>query len=238
MGAQRWVLAYEGDAGGLRVTGGVPLPAGRRLEVGREGELALGVSVPSTRISRRALAVTAGDHGWRLEVGNRGGAVIHPWGQAPVLPGVENTVNWPLVAVRMLPDTGGTQHWVLIEADDLTVTRAGAIPPQPLTTHTDRAERPGDLPSGELEAVRTVFAAQLSWPPRHPAEALLLKQAATQLGISISGVQERLKSAQNRAARLGLQRGVGLTDPAYLHVLVGAGYLAVPAGHHHQVGLG
>jgi hypothetical protein len=83
-----------------------------------------------------------------------------------------------------------------------------------------------------------VFAELLAWPPRQGAEPLLLKQAASRIGISVSGVQDRLKAARARALRLGLHREVALTDPSYLYVLVRGGYLDPPAGHQSRSGPG
>jgi hypothetical protein len=223
-------MAYECDGTGCRVTAVARPEIGRCVDVGREGELALGVKVPNTRVSRRAVCVTPIAHGWRIEVTNRNGAVLHRWAQAPEL-GRVSSVDWPLVGVRMLPDSGPSRHWVLLEADDVAVGCAAPAPGDPVT---DLADRPGDLPPAEREALQTVFAAQLQWPPRQPAEPLLLKQAAARLGISVSGVQERLRAARSRALRVGLDREVGLTDPSYLYVLVRAGYLPPPRDHPHR----
>lgn len=233
--AERWVMAYEGSGGEYRVTAAERLPIGRSLDVGREGELPLGVEVPSGTVSRRALYLTSTRRGWHVVVTNRNGALLHRWGQAPELAGGENVVEWPLLAVRLLPDDGSSVHWMLLEADDLTVTRDGtdaSAAPKPRLT--DLADRPGGLPPAEREAVYTVFAEQLRWPPRPNAEPLLLKQAATRLGITVSGVQERLRAARGRALRLGLGREVGLTDPSYLHVLVAGGYLPQPRDFPHR----
>src|SRR5438477_240662 len=72
--------------------------------------------------------------------------------------------NRPLVAVRMLPDSGSSQHWALLQADDLPITPAGAVALRS-HTQTDHVEPPGQLPPGEREALQTVFEPQLSWPP-------------------------------------------------------------------------
>lgn len=234
MGA-RWVMAYEGTPGACRVTSARQVSIGQPLEIGREGELALGVEVTNTAISRHAVTVTATAHGWELTVINRNGAVLHPWGQAPELAAISgrDTVNWPLVAVRMLPDTAVSQHWVLIEADGLPVTPAGPIASNSLT-ETDRVSRPGQLPDGERKAVITAFADQLSWPPIHPAIPLQLKQAASRLGKSISATQDSLGAARDRAARLGYASTGALTEPGYLYALVRAGYVEPPTSFPHR----
>jgi hypothetical protein len=231
VGRDRWVMAYECDSTGCRVTAVAHPEIGRCVDVGREGELALGVKIQNTQVSRRAVCVTPTGHGWQIEVTNRNGAVLHRWAQAPELGTRMSSIGWPLVGVRMLPDSGSSRHWVLLEADDVPV---GDGPPPHGDAVTDLADRPGDLPRAEREALQTVFAAQLHWPPRQPAEPLLLKQAASRLGISISGVQERLRAARGRALRVGLDREVGLTDPSYLYVLVRAGYLPPPGDHPHR----
>lgn len=48
-------------------------------------------------------------------------------------------------------------------------------------------------------------------------------------GVTESAVQDHLGKALNRALQLGLHHPVGLTDPEYLHLLVRAGYLPLPA---------
>ena len=226
--AERWIIVFERDARGRRITATAQARLGHRFEIGREGELPLAVAVPDTAISRLAAAVTATEHDWLVEVANRNGAVVHPWGQAPELARHRDSLAWPLIGIRMLPDSPAGEHWVLLEADDLSPAPAGPSTSRRGATRTDRAARPGDLPPGERQALQTVFADLLAWPPRHPAEPLLLKQAATRIGISISALQDRLRAARTRAQRLGLDRDVALTDPSYLHVLVRAGYLDPP----------
>src|SRR4051794_15891817 len=105
MSAARWVLAYECDARGCRVTAAEQVPLGHRREIGREGDLPIAVTVPNPAVSRHAAGVTPTEHGWQIEVLNRNGAVLHPWGQAPELAGARETVNWPLVGLRLLPDS-------------------------------------------------------------------------------------------------------------------------------------
>jgi hypothetical protein len=215
------------------VTSARLLSAGERVEIGREGDLAIGVAVPNGGISRRALSARATEHCWELEVANRNGAVLYPWGQAPRRAQRQAAVNWPLVALRMLPDTASSQHWVLLESDDRAVSPAGPIPSMELT-QTDRVDPPGELSPAENEALRTVFEQHLSWPPQHTPEPLLLKQAAKRLGLSISGLQDRLKAARARAMRLGHTSVGGLTDPAYLYTLIRAGYLDPPTNFPHR----
>lgn len=234
MGGDRWVMVYEGDADGCLVTAVSHLQVGQSVDAGREGELAIGVEAANRQVSRWAAVVTPTERGWRVDVTNRNGAVLHRWAQAPELAAPTSTVNWPLVGLRMLPDSGSTQHWLLLEADDLAV-RAGSDAHGPGGTATDLADRPGELPQAEREALLTVFAGQLRWPPHRPTEPpMLLKQAAARLGITISGVQERLRAARSRALRVGLDREVGLTDPSYLYILARAGYLQPPADRPHR----
>lgn len=82
---------------------------------------------------------------------------------------------------------------------------------------------------GEIVALELVFEDYVAWrPPVAPPEPRQLKQVARRLGKSLSGVQDRLRSAQGKALRLGLARPSTLTHPDYFHHLVAAGYVAVP----------
>lgn len=223
----RYIVAWEGDSTGLRTTGSRPVTVGQTVDVGREGDLALGVRVPNRGVSRVAATITPTEAGWRIGVRNRNGAVLHPWGQLPQYEARDTLLHWPLVGVRMLHEGDETQHWVLLVADDLSVTPAGPDPSMAGATNTDRVGRPGELPPAERAALLTIFEELLAWPPRHPAVPLQLKQVATRLGISVSGVQERLNAARRRAERLG-NRSVSPTDPSYLFALVRGGYLPLP----------
>jgi hypothetical protein len=231
---ERWVLSYEDDpqAGG-RVTAGRPVPIGASVEIGREGELPIGVG--DAAVSRIAASATATKTGWLVEVSNRNGAVLHPWGQAPELAQARNTIHWPLVALRLLPDVGTVRHWILLEADDLPVTPAGPMPARTVTTRTDRAPRPRPLTHGEREALHLVFDHLLSWPPRLASGPLLLKQAGRRVDKSISAVQFHLGNAQTKALELGLPHKGQVTDPGYLFVLVQAGLLEPPTDRAHRV---
>jgi hypothetical protein len=81
-----------------------------------------------------------------------------------------------------------------------------------------------------MTALELVFADYLAWPPATSAPVpRQLKQVATRLGKSLSGVQDRLRSAQEKALRLGLPRATTLTNPDYFHVLVAAGYIRMSA---------
>ncbi|MDT7581388.1 MAG: hypothetical protein QOK35_2652, partial [Pseudonocardiales bacterium] len=128
-----------------------------------------------------------------------------------------------------------SRHWVLLEADDLPIVPGGPRATQTDITPTDRIERPSGLPPAEHEALYTVFEAQLQWPPRDAVEPLLLKQAAKRIGITVSGLQDRLKAARTRAMKLGMGARVGLADPMYLYLLVRAGYLAPPTSFPHRL---
>lgn len=230
MQSERWVAVYEGTGAGRSVTAVRPLQPGSRVGVGREGQLLVGVRTPNQGISRRAVEVISTPAGWQVEIPNRNGAVVHPWAQPSQVAGRGDTIviNWPLVGVRLRHESETSQHWVLLSAGDLTVTPAGPGVPDPGTTQTDRAALPSQLPRSEREALQVVFADLLRWPPRYPAPPLLLKQAASRIGISVSGLQDRLKAVRARAAKLGLHTEGALTDPSDLYALVRAGYLALP----------
>jgi len=89
---------------------------------------------------------------------------------------------------------------------------------------------PRPLTPAEKAALQAVFEPHLAWPPRvTPAEPLQLKQAARRLDITASAVKVRLEGARAKAELLGLERPAGVTDPAYLYVLVAAKYLRPPS---------
>lgn len=233
MGAQRWALAYEFEPDRCAVPVGVPLALRQPLLIGRHGDLPLGVEVYDRGVSREAAVITATDQGWDVRISNTNGAVIHPWGQAPILAAQRNFLTWPLIGIRFLTGTDAgveekMQHWVLLESDTIAVTPFGARSSGPGPTTTSKGDPPRPLSAAQEQAVRLVFAPQLCWPPVQPAVPRQLKQVARALGITEGAVQQRLAPVQGRALRLGLHREVLLTDPEYLYLLVRAGYLDPP----------
>jgi hypothetical protein len=131
---------------------------------------------------------------------------------------------WPLVGIKLAGAERSQQHWVLLESDAYlggeptdTVTRTGV---------THRENLPPPLAPAELTALTTTFAEYLRWPPpTTPPQPRQLRHVATRLGKSLSGVQDRLRSAQGKALRLGLPSPATLTHPEYFYVLVAAGYV-------------
>jgi hypothetical protein len=222
------VLVLEGPPDARTVTAARDLAVAESIDVGREGALPMGVTVPNTAISRVAVSVRIAEGGWNIVAPNRNGAVLYPWGQPPTRADREASVRWPRIGIRVLPDTSNGQHWVLLESDQFPPV--GLTPPAGESVRTDLEDRPGKLTPAERSALHVVFEQHLSWPPHRHPEPLLLKQASTRLGLSISGVQDRLKAARARAGRLGYLGGGGSTDPGYLYILVRAGYLD-PPGH-------
>lgn len=231
---QRWVLAYEFDEHRCCVPVGMQLPLGQPLLLGRHGDLPLGVEVPDLGVSREAAVITATDHGWDVRIGNRHRAVIHPWGQAPVLAAARNFLTWPLIGIRVLNGADPAvveekkEHWLLLESDMIAVTPVGAGTGRHSATTTHKGKETRPLSPGQQEALGLVFAAQLQWPPVQPAVPLQLKQAARLLGVGVGAVQQRLAVAHERARLLGLHRDVYLTDPEYLYLLVRAGFIDPP----------
>lgn len=224
---EQWVLVRETDAGRALTPVGLRVAFGRTVCVGREGDLLLGRVVADTGISRRSLAVTATPEGWRIETTNRNGAVIHPWGLTPYRAQRSHLVRWPLVGVRVLGSENRHQHWVLLESDHYLDADGSAV--QEGSSLTTSGPVPPALAPAELSALELVFADHLAWPPPiTPPEPRQLKQVAGRLGKSLSGVQDRLRSAQDKALRLGLARPTTLTHPDYFHVLVAAGYVRFP----------
>ncbi len=228
-GGERRITVYEGDDVALAVTSSRRVLPGVRLCVGREGDLLIGMQPVNLGISRRAVYVTAMPSGWRIEVRNRGGAYLHPWAQPSLAATTDDTLSWPLVGVRLLHESEGSQHWVLLSADDLPVTPAGPTSSVPSPVATRGGDRPRPLSRGQREALAVVFGELLCWPPRHPATPLLLKQAARRIGISGSALQGRLAEAWNKAVELGLPGSTReLTDPDYFYALVRGGYIESP----------
>lgn len=230
---ERWVLAYEQGPGQVSGPTGMRLPLGRPLLVGREGDLPLGVEVLDPGVSRRAVEVTATAAGWDVTVSNTNGAVLHAWGQAPLLVAGRQQLVWPRIALRVLngdktTGAGSRLHWLLFESDRSPVTPGGAQPGANSTSATFKPKPPPPLTPEQLDAVQVVFSELLEWPPRLPAKPVKLSTAARKLGISESGVQERLRKAQDKALQVGLHQVGGLTDPEYLYVLVRAGFVAPP----------
>lgn len=228
---ERWVAVYEGAGSGPAVTAARQVQQGSQLQVGREGDLLVGVRIENRGVSRQAVNVTSTPAGWRIELRNRNGAFLHPWAQPWQLAAQhsEHIINWPLVGIRLRHESDAMLHWVLLSAHDLAVTSAGPTPTELGSTQTDRAALPSQLPPAEREALRMVFGELLDWPPRYPATPMLLKQAAPRLKISVSGLQDRLKYARKRASTLGAVDDGSLTDPGYLYALVRGGYLTVPS---------
>jgi len=222
-GAGAWVLVRESCPTYSLVPTGVaagPEP----LTVGRNGTVPVGVELVDEGISRVAVTVTAGRAGWTIDVGNRNGAVVHPWGLAPQRALATQTVRWPLVAVRITGTRPDQQHLLLLEND----AYAGEDSPSEggTTVITRLSSPPPPLAPAELQALYLTFRDFLVWPPpTTPPQAQQLKQVATRSGKSLSGVQDRLRSAMEKALRLGLPSPTTLTNPDYLHVLVAAGYL-------------
>ncbi len=87
------------------------------------------------------------------------------------------------------------------------------------------------LTRAQLDALTTVFAPHLAGGPVPGPLPVKLEAAARRLGVSDGAVAQRLEAAQQRAYKLGSHRQVGVTDPDYLYVLVGNGYLPAPGGH-------
>ena len=235
MGDRRWVLTYETGPVERPVPMAVDLRIGQSVLAGRHGELPVGVDVPDQGISRCAATVTATAEGWRIDITNKHGAVLHPWGQAPSLAGSHLVLAWPRIAILLLngstrggPRTEDVQHWLLMEADTLNVTPRGPNPTANTTSRTYEGEPPPPLTAAQHEAINAVFADFLGWPPLLRPEPRKLAAAARRLGISEAGVKDRLSNARDKATQLGGHRQVGLTDPEYLYTLIGAGYLRPP----------
>jgi hypothetical protein len=225
--ADAWITVREGtpDSAPMTTTAGVAL--GQQVTVGRAGHVVVGVDVADSGISRVVATITATPDGWTIRDTSRNGIVIHPWGLAPLRATTDVRLHWPLIGLRVLGTEPDARHWVLLECDQYTID--GADPNQAVGT-TLQADPPRPLTPAEQQAIATIFEAILAWPPPLiPGEPLQLKQAGRRLGITASAVKVRLEGARAKAELLGLDRPVGVTDPAYLHVLAAAGYVLPPS---------
>lgn len=221
----------------LRPDAVISLVEGVSVVVGREGDAPVAFDPVDTGVSRKALTVSVDREFWELEVTNSNHAWIHAWGQRPAWVESGSTVRrrWPRVGVLLIGGNQGIHHWVLLESDEYRSQRQDHPPmsTDPVTPGQTRVKGPADdLTRPQLEAVQTVFAKHLAWPPVVTAEPMLLNAAARRLGgVSQNAVSDRLKQAQARAYGLGPQRQVGVMNPEYVYILAGAGYLPVPDFH-------
>jgi hypothetical protein len=202
---------------------------GQSLLIGREGDLPAGVEIADTGISRRALTVAARPDGWQIISTNGNGAVLHPWGQAASWLERNKPLSrrWPRIGIRLIGSLHDAQHWVLLESDQYELPAIAELHGRP-STNTLRPARPGPLTAAQLDALRTVFAPHLAWPPVPGALPVKLEAAARRLHVSDGAVAQRLEAAQQRAYKLGSHRQVGVMDPEYMYVLVSNGYLPAP----------
>ena len=224
--ADAWITVREGAPDTAPVTTTTGVSIGQQVTVGRAGHVVVGVDVADSGISRVVATITATPQGWTVRDSSRNGIVIHPWGLAPLRATTDVRLHWPLIGLRVLGAEPDARHWVLLECDRYAIDAADLK--QAVGT-TLQADPPRPLTPAEQQALATVFEAILAWPPPLvPAEPLQLKQASRRLGISASGVKVRLEGARAKAELLGLDRPVGVTDPAYLHVLAAAGYICLP----------
>jgi hypothetical protein len=161
MHAENWILVRESAPDRSQVPIGVRVGFGHTVIVGREGDLDLGIEFLDVGISRNAVAVSATQEGWRIEVPNRNGAVIHPWGLAAYRAQPVQRLRWPLVGVRVAGAEPSQQHWVLLESDAYAVgsddTASGTMP-----ALTRRGAPPPPLAPAELSALELVFADHLA----------------------------------------------------------------------------
>jgi hypothetical protein len=231
-----WIITRSSLPGAAPATSCTAASPDLPITIGRRAEVSLGVDVPDEGISRVALAITATTDGWVITNTSRNGVIVNPWGLAPQRPTATLRLRWSLIAVRVFGTRSDARHVVLLECDEYDVAHsvpiivpgptAGATPPRPLR-------------SAEIAALEVVFEPALAWPLLDsPAEPLQLKQAGRRLGITASAVKVRLEGARAKAELLGLERQAGVTDPAYLHVLVASGYLRPPTQRCHPTRIG
>jgi hypothetical protein len=224
---EAWITVREALDGRTPTTSTTGIPLNQPVTVGRAGQVSLGVGVPDSGISRIVATITATPRGWTIHDTSRNGIIIYPWGLAPVHTTTDTRLRWPLIGLRVLGAEPDARHWLLLECDQYTTDAVGSTRSVSTTVQTDP---PRPLTPAEQEALSTVFEATLAWPPPlTPTEPLQLKQAGRRLGITASAVKVRLEGTRAKAELLGLEHQVSVTDPAYLHLLVAAGYVRPPA---------
>jgi len=222
-----WITVREGTPHSAAVTTATGVSIDQQVTVGRTGHIVVGIDVADSGISRVVATITATPHGWTVRDTSRNGIVIHPWGLAPLRATTDVRLHWPLIGLRILGAEPDARHWVLLECDRYVID--GSNTNQVVGT-TLQADPPRPLTPAEQQALATVFQSILAWPPPLiPAEPSQLKQAGRRLGITASAVKVRLEGARAKAKLLGLDRPVGVTEPAYLHVLAAAGYVPLPS---------
>jgi hypothetical protein len=226
----RVVVAYRGvdDAPVRLVHEPLLVASDVTVRLGRKDDVLIGTEPEDRGISRHALVVTAAQYGWQVQFTNGNGAAVYLWGQPRIWVGgrSEQQFCWPRVGIRLIGSSLRFQYWVLLEADRYAIVDAGVSVSR--AGSTNLRDRPRPLTRPQLAAVTTVFAQHLAWPPLAAASSMKLATAARRLGISTTGVQDRLGDAQVRARQLGWDGTASLMDPDYLYVLVRSGYLPVP----------
>lgn len=233
MSALQIVLrTYYADNRTAPVESVYPVALNAAVTVGRVADLGTDVFSHDDGVSRIALTVTVEAHAWVLRMGNRNGAVLQPWAQAPDWLSADSTrtVCWPRVGVRLVGNDHAAEHWVLLEGDRYQVPVPADSPSSP--EETLLKPRPRELTANQLAAVYATFESHLSWPPASRPVARSLEAVAHRLGVTPSAVRERLKPVQERARDLGLHEPLGVTEPDYVYHLAAHGYLPdVPPAH-------
>lgn len=191
------------------------------------------MAIDDSGVSRKAVLLRVGPDHWDFDVLNSNHAWVHPWGQRPIWVESNTTVRkrWPRIGILLVGRDEQLHHWVLLESDVFASQwrdRQSSGGSTSNTVETKVKAAAGGLTGPQLEAIRTVFDAHLSWPPVVSADPMLLDSAARRLGIAASAVALRLKQAQNRAFALGPHRQTGVTNPEYVYLLASAGYLPLP----------
>ena len=138
---------------------------GAPVTVGRLADVPLGAHLVDEGISRVAMTVTAGTGGWTIEIGNRNGAALRPWGPAPQRALATQVVRWPLVAVRIAGTRSDQQHWVLLEND---AYGGDTEPPDSGPGETRLGTLPPPLAPAERAALQMAFREFLACHRRRP----------------------------------------------------------------------
>jgi hypothetical protein len=228
--SERRVVSWARGADLPAASLAVSLDVGDVIDAGREADLPVGSDPEDPGISRVGLSITAGETAWELRVTNRNGAVLHRWGQAPAILEFERPMQlrWPRAGVRLIGKDSEVEHWILLEAGDYALPRPGE-PGGHAGAGTYVASAPRPLTDAQRDALQAVFEQHLAWPPITNPVVTARETAGRRLGISYTGIVDRLQGAQRKAHQLGSQQQFGLMEPDYLYILVARGYLAPPS---------
>lgn len=163
------------------------------------GHLHVSAGDQDVKLSRLAVVVAGNSGtGWRADVTNFNGVDVQAWGQAPYRAPEKDTVTIAGRHVALwLRGDRSRRYLVLCEPLEFEVRKSSRG-----QNDTQRSEA-DDLSVKEIEAIRTVFAEHLQWPPVRNPEIRTKPAAANRLGITTTALNDRLANALEKAKRIG-----------------------------------